>query len=127
MELSFSAVYRDYLTIDVDLFVKGGKMKRLSIALLCGAVSACSFVKVSDDGKSVELQPDMAAVSGCQDMGIATAQVMSKIIFKREKESMAKELADLARNQAAEMGGDTIVPTSEIVDGKQRFAVFKCK
>jgi hypothetical protein len=32
----------------------------------------------------------------------------------------------LARNSAADMGGDTVVPVSEIQDGKQTFEVYKC-
>ena len=32
----------------------------------------------------------------------------------------------LARNAAADMGGDTIVPTSAVNEGKRSYAVYKC-
>ena len=94
----------------------------VGIALL----SACSFIELSDAGKVVELR-SAQEVASCESKGTTTTQVLDKIIFKREQESMAAELADLARNRAAEMGGDTIVPTSEIAEGKQSFAVYRCR
>lgn len=100
-------------------------MKWIVIVAAVVLLPACSFVNVSDAGKAVVVK-SAAEVEQCEPKGTTNAQVLSKIIFKRVEESMAAELADLARNQAAEMGGDSIVPTSEIVDGKQSFAVYKC-
>ena len=101
-------------------------MRWIGILLASALLSACSFVKVSEPGKAVELKT-ASEVEHCEVKGTTNAQVLGKIIFKRVEASMASELADLARNQAAEMGGDTIVSTSAVVDGKQSFAVYKCR
>ena len=44
----------------------------------------------------------------------------------RPIDTLTKELALIARNSAANMGGDTIVPLTVINDGKQSFVVYKC-
>ena len=48
------------------------------------------------------------------------------MVFNRDPEKVASELADLARNEAALMRGDTIVPASEIIDGRRSFDVYQC-
>jgi hypothetical protein len=40
---------------------------------------------------------------------------------------VATELATLARNEASNFGGDTVVPTSTVDNGRQSFGVYKCK
>ena len=45
----------------------------------------------------------------------------------RNREKVGKELETLARNSAAKMGGDVIVPESEISEtGEQTFGIFDC-
>ena len=46
--------------------------------------------------------------------------------FKRGEEKVKKELEALARNSAANMDGDTVVPITDIEDGKRTFAVYRC-
>ena len=40
--------------------------------------------------------------------------------------AFAEELRIVARNSAARMGGDTIVPLTVIEEGQQTFVVYKC-
>ncbi|NIO40505.1 MAG: hypothetical protein GTO41_10155, partial [Burkholderiales bacterium] len=48
-------------------------------------------------------------------------------IYRRDPQKVKQELIDLARNSAAaDFQGDTIVPITEIEDGQQTFAVYKC-
>jgi hypothetical protein len=44
----------------------------------------------------------------------------------RNQTRVGEELATLARNSAAQLGGDTVVAITEIVDGSQTFAVYQC-
>jgi len=44
----------------------------------------------------------------------------------RPVETVSKELRLVARNSAARMGGDTIVPLTVIEKGEQTFEVYKC-
>jgi len=65
-------------------------------------------------------------VESCQKLGKVNTKVVSKVVFSRDTEKIAGELADLARNEAALMGGNTIVPISGINDGRCSFGVYQC-
>lgn len=67
------------------------------------------------------------AVESCKNLGKVNTKVESKVVvFNRDAEKVAGELADLARNEAALMRGDTIVPISEIIEGRRSFGVYQC-
>ena len=102
-------------------------MKKILI-VCCGVLilSSCAWVKVSSIGESVRLVQSTQTVESCKRLGNVNAKVVGKVIFERDAEKVASELADLARNEAGLMGGDTIVPITEIYDGRRRFAVYQC-
>lgn len=89
-------------------------------------LSSCTWVKVTARGESVRLVQSTRTVEPCQKLGKVNTKVVSQVIFNRDMEKVSSELADLARNEAALMGGDTIVPASEIIDGRRSFGVYKC-
>ncbi|SFE02055.1 DUF4156 domain-containing protein [Nitrosomonas sp. Nm166] len=103
-------------------------MKRILIAVCGGLIlSSCTWVKVTSKGEGVRLVQSARAVEPCKTLGKINAKVVSKVmVFNRETEKVAAELADLARNEAALMGGDTIVPISEINEGRRSFEVYRC-
>jgi hypothetical protein len=103
-------------------------MKKLSLMLI--AVTAfstgCTWVKVSESASSVAVA-NTANVRGCTNLSEVTVSVTSKLGFiNRDADKVATELANLARNEAAGIGGDTVVPSSSIENGKQSFNVYKC-
>lgn len=102
-------------------------MKRsLLIIALSLLVSACTWVKMTEEGEKVRVLT-AKETSKCKEIGKATAMLKDKIAgISRNREKVKLELETLARNQAAKMGGDTIVPISEIEDGEQVFKVLKC-
>lgn len=99
----------------------------LIMPALALSLSACSWVEVTPNGQGVTLATDHSQTSNCQQLGEVSANVMNRFFFSRDQGKVAAELADLARNRAAEMGGDTIISNSAIDEGKQSFAVFKCQ
>ena len=102
-------------------------MKKILIAICGGLIlSSCTWVKVTTKGESVPLVQSVRAVEPCKKLGQISTKVVSQIIFERDSEKVASELADLARNEAALMGGDTIVPVSDIFDGRRSFGVYQC-
>ncbi|WP_292992727.1 DUF4156 domain-containing protein [Nitrosomonas sp.] len=102
-------------------------MKKVLIAVCgCLALSACTWVKVTPNGESVRLVQSARAVEPCKRIGKVNTKVVSEVVFNRDPEKVASELADLARNEAALMRGDTIVPASEIIDGRRSFDVYQC-
>lgn len=102
-------------------------MKRVFFAASsCLILFSCTWVKVTPNGESVRLVQSARAVEPCKRIGKVNTKVVSEVVFNRDPEKVASELADLARNEAALMRGDTIIPTSEIIDGRRSFDVYQC-
>ncbi len=102
-------------------------MKKILIVVCgCLVLSSCTWVKVTPNGESVRLVQSAKAVEPCKRIGKVNTKVVSEVVFNRDPEKVASELADLARNEAALMRGDTIVPASEIIDGRRSFDVYQC-
>ncbi|MDH5257972.1 MAG: DUF4156 domain-containing protein [Gammaproteobacteria bacterium] len=104
-------------------------LRQLAIipALFCVMqLSACSWVKLTPDGERVQvLSSD--AVASCKKIGATTVSLKSSIAgVKRKQEKVAKELDTLARNSGAKMGGNTVVPISEMENGERSYAVYQC-
>jgi hypothetical protein len=95
-------------------------------ALLVFSLTACAWVKVTGKGEGVRVLQSAQSLESCKKLGNVNSKVISQFIFDRDAEKVAGELADLARNEAALMGGDTVVPVSKIIDGRRSFAVYQC-
>lgn len=103
-------------------------MKTLSLLLiaLTAATSGCTWVKVSEQASNVAVA-NAANVRGCKQMSEISVSVPNKVGFiQRDADKVATELATMARNEAAGDGGDTVVPSSGIENGRQSFNVYKC-
>lgn len=96
-----------------------------SVALLG---SACAWVKLTPGGEGVDVGTAMESAS-CERLGATHAKTSSKAgIFARRPKKIDQELEYLARNEAADMGGDTIVPQGPAsAEGRRSFDVFRCK
>jgi hypothetical protein len=92
------------------------------VALLLGA---CTWVPLTDGGAGVN-QATATQIAQCRHVGSVSSSTQDKIGVERSRGKVAEELVVLARNEAASIGGDTIVPMSEPVDGRQDFAVYRC-
>ena len=103
--------------------------KRKSFLLLLPVIavaSGCSFTKLTEGGAKV--RPATAAeVGSCTGLGKVTATVVDGVAFIQRSEGGVRDnVYDTAKNSAASMGGNTIVPASELKDGKQTFEVYRC-
>ena len=97
----------------------------LSFSLL---MTACSWIEVTEEGKGIRIV-SQDEVANCERVGKVFAQLKDQVAgFDRNEEKVKREIEILARNVAAasDLGGDTIVPITEIKNGKQSFAVYKC-
>lgn len=99
----------------------------LALALLASA-TACTWVKESDQGSKVALiSLSQAMETNCQRVGRTISTSRDKVgVLDRKDSKVASELLALARNSAAEMGGNALVEEGAMTDGKQAFVVFKC-
>lgn len=100
-------------------------------ALLCAALalpSACAWVKLTDAGSRVRVAT-AAEVSGCDRIGATHAKTSPDAwIFSRNPKKIDEEVEFLARNEAADLGGDTIVPRSSTSEeGRRSFDVYVCQ
>ena len=103
------------------------KITNLSMLVLALLLSGCaSTIKLNEQGEKVRvLDPD--EVSSCRELGRTNTSVTWVMLgVERPEDAVAKELRVIARNSAARMGGDTIVPLTVIDKGQQTFVVYKC-
>ena len=100
-------------------------------AILAGALAAlalqgCAWVKPTPEGENIRLL-GQDEVGACTHVSTTTATLKHTIAgFHRNEAKVQRELATLARNAASELGGDTVVPTSEPEDERQTFEVYRC-
>jgi hypothetical protein len=103
------------------------KKAMLASAILSVVFGAgCTWVKPTLGGERVVVvTPEQA--NYCEKLGQTRQTGVSKVGFlDRSSEKVAEELATLARNSAADMGGNAIIPLTQPVGGKQTFAVLRC-
>ena len=98
----------------------------IALGMLALMLGACTWVQLTPTGSKVRvLEP--ADVGTCKRIGTTSSKVVAVAAgLERRKDKVAAELIALASNTAASMGGDTIVPETEIQDGRQTFVVYKC-
>ncbi|NNE64203.1 MAG: DUF4156 domain-containing protein [Gammaproteobacteria bacterium] len=89
-------------------------------------VAGCAMVSLTSGGEKIRvLAPD--EVSSCRELGKTNTSVTATALgVPRPPETLAKELETIARNSAANMNGDTVVPLTVISEGRQTFVVYKC-
>jgi hypothetical protein len=107
-------------------------MNQFKITVTCLLVLVlsygCTWVALEDAGKRVRVVTSAAEVDGCESKGEITASVRDKVAFvSRDPAKVNDELEALARNQAAEIGADTVRGVGEMDHGSKRFDAFRCK
>jgi len=105
-------------------------MKRLMVCVLMmgltALVGACTWVKATPSGESVRVA-SADAVGDCVRKGKVTVSVKNRVAaVERKPTKVASELATLARNEAATLGGDTVVAETAVSEGSQVFGVYEC-
>lgn len=97
-----------------------------TLVLVLGAGSACTWVELTPEGAQVRVSPP-EAVAQCERVGRTKARSSEKAwIFPRREEKVHEELANMARDDAAEMGGTDVVAEGEPVEGRQEFGIYRC-
>lgn len=104
--------------------------KNILLVFLAVMLVACaSWVELTPSGEKTRvLSAD--EVTSCKKVGTTTAYLRQRVgIVKLNDKKVVHELETLARNSAANMGGDTIVAKGDPQDGKQvyqEFDVYRC-
>ena len=115
--------------MDETRIALGSKTARLmavaGVAMLAGA---CTWVKLTGPGEDVHVGT-AAEVASCEKLGATHSKTSSRVaFFSRSPQKIDAEVETLARNEAADMGGNTIVPQGPTSsEGRRSFDVYRCK
>jgi hypothetical protein len=98
-----------------------------AIAGLAIFAGGCTWVKLTAPGEGVRVGTT-AQVAACKRIGATHAKTSTKMaFFSRGGRKVDEEIETLARNEAAEMGGNTIVPQGPTSsEGRRSFDVYRC-
>ena len=90
-------------------------------------VSGCTWVQLTSAGEQVEI-PAANQIANCERIGRATSTTMDRLVLvDRSSARQQEELFTLARNEAANMGGNVIVASNNVSNGRQQFDVYRCQ
>ncbi len=97
----------------------------LSVLLLGG----CSSTMIGERlGADQVVLADATQVSKCKSLGRTTLSVLSSLgPITRSAEAVEDNLLQMARNEAVDKGGDTVVKGTSMEYGKRSYEIFKCK
>jgi len=96
----------------------------LSIAILL--LPACTWVEPTKEGSEVLLVKAFN-VEACEKLGATKTSVKHKVgFFTRSEEKVTEELTTLAKNRAAEVGGNAIVAKEAVSEGTMEFDIYRC-
>lgn len=98
----------------------------LAAALLLGG---CSSTLIGERiGADQVVLADATQVSKCKSLGRTTLSVLSSLgPITRSAEAVEDNLLQMARNEAVDKGGDTVVKGTSMEYGKRSYEIFKCK
>ena len=98
------------------------------LLFLCSSTVGCTWVSLTPGAAEIRVAPTERDVGGCKHIGDISARTKSKVgIIARNADQISEELATLARNEAVEMGADTILAVSPpTLEGVQKFRAYQC-
>jgi hypothetical protein len=97
-----------------------------ALSIVISGLTACTWVEPTKEGNEVILV-EASSVETCKKLGTTNAFVKHKIgIVTRSEEKVTEELVTLAKNSAAEKGGDSIVAKGPASEGSMSFDIYKC-
>ncbi|SEP62916.1 protein of unknown function [Ectothiorhodospira magna] len=100
-----------------------GTLALLALTLTLGG---CTFIKLTPGGERVRIL-EAHEIGNCERIGSTSASVAEQVgIFRRPPEKLTQEVEHAARNAAAEMGGDTLVPQGPLREGRRGYDVYRC-
>lgn len=101
------------------------KIIRATPALLALLLGGCAFVSLTDAGATVR-QSNAEDVSQCKLVATISSQTKDTVVLDRNQDKVREELIVLARNRAAGIGANAIVPVAEQRNGTQDFSAYSC-
>jgi hypothetical protein len=103
------------------------RMKRAGLAVLVSvAAVACQWVPLSPEGQRVRVA-SAADVAACRELGSVTGKTTVTVgPMARKEAKVAREVEALARNEAATMNADAIVPKGPLDWDQRTYTAYRC-
>jgi hypothetical protein len=104
-------------------------VRKYKLMLSLGIVttlSACSFVSLDPQARDVSVAEDAKSLAGCKSLGNTNVSLWSKADTFQSRTTVEEQLDTLARNQAATMGGNTVVPHPSAEGDQRTYSVYNC-
>lgn len=101
----------------------------VALGLLTAGMTGCASKLIGEriGADQVVLAKD-TDVAKCKSLGRSTLSVLSSLgPITRSAEAVEENLLQMARNEAIDKGGDTVVKGNSLEYGKRSYEVFKCK
>ncbi len=101
----------------------------VALGLLAAGLTGCASKLIGEriGAEQVVLAKD-TEVAKCKSLGRSTLSVLSSLgPITRSAEAVEENLLQMARNEAIDKGGDTVVKGNSLEYGKRSYEVFKCK
>lgn len=109
-------------------FSKGMFVLTIILPLIAGLSGCASSLIGEHKGSDLVSLADANQVGGCQSKGTTIVSVLAKVGFiNRSDEDVEANLYQLARNDAADAGADTLVKGESQEFGKRTFKMYKCR
>jgi hypothetical protein len=103
------------------------RIEGIALALAAALTAACQWVPLTPAGEGVRIA-NAAEVSGCKELGTVTGKTTVTVgPMARNEAKVAKEVESLARNDAATMGANAIVPKGALEWDQRTYAAFRCE
>jgi len=98
---------------------------KLSIVIIL--FSGCTWVELGQQGAQVMIAKK-ASVSHCRKVGDIRVKGKHQLIgINRSNKKVILELETLARNEAAQIGANTIVAKATPTSGQQDYLAYQCR
>jgi len=99
----------------------------LALMAALGLTGGCAWVKLSPQAEDVAVAR-ADHVQQCRRVGQTAVRTTDSVGgVGRGADTVTEELRRLARNAAAQLGADTVVPLGEPWWGEQRFDLYRCR
>jgi hypothetical protein len=98
------------------------------VVYLAAAVvfAGCTWVETTPGGAKVRVL-SANEVASCTEIGKTQVSLADIVLgIKRSATKVQLELETLARNSAADLGGDTVVAVAPPTEGRQTYNVYRC-
>jgi hypothetical protein len=110
-------------------------MKRYLWSGIAGAAALVASLLIAGCGNWVDVRPDArdvaiidaAQATNCKQLGESSASVLHDEGFvPRNPQAINADLVNIARNDAAKMGGNAVAPLHPRKRGHQMFGIYQC-